>query len=58
MGGFEFGWLSGFGPWTDAIHGVVTVGFVAIGAVCAVTLALQVYRYALTGLAWMLGKRG
>lgn len=58
MGGFEVGWLPVFGPWTEVIHGIVAAGLAVVGVVCAGTLALQFYRYALTGLAWALGKRG
>lgn len=56
MGRFEVAWLPAFGLWTEAVHGVVVAGFGITGAVCAVALAVQVYRYALTGLTWVLGK--
>lgn len=58
MGGFEVGWLPGFRAWTEAIHSVVAAGFAVVAMMCATTLALQVYRYVLTGLSVALGKRG
>jgi len=58
MGRFEVAWLPAFGIWTEAVHGVVVAGFRITGAACAVALAVQVYRFALTGLACVLGKGG